>query len=215
MDFSALKLYCAKELNLIWGSNWRISVNRHRPCIVDNGNACVAASRGSIIVGVADDLRPCDHWDTRLAEAFATIGPCGAEIKRNVFVDAAEVGKREHWVLKVSTGFPEWEAKYPQIITHAIYTRAYYERIGYALWPEYSDYGCDDDFSLQAYKNGVVIERPDIVFPHLTWMNGKRQRDEVDAHTGRKQVWELKESVLGRRIKAGFPEGWPAGFPKP
>jgi len=201
---------CFQDLSEIWGhrhfgdgTRCRIAVNSNRPCIVDNSNSCYAASGGQIIIGIADDLRPCEHWDTRILEAI-----------REALGRLETPSVQHQYVLKVSTGFPEWEARFPKIITHGIVSRAYYERIGYIAWPEYSDYGCDDDFSSQAYKNGVVIERPNIVFPHLTWMKGLRTKDAVDEYTGRQEAWELKEKILKRRISEGFPERWPEGFPR-
>jgi hypothetical protein len=200
----------------VWPNRWHIAINRHRPCIVDNANSACAATRGKILIGIADDLRPCEHWDTRILEALEPVKT--PSVFFEAYMGQTKPPARAYFgeaVLKVSTGFPDWEAKYPNIITHGIVTRAYYERIGYIAWPEYSDYGCDDDFSAQAYKNGVVIERPDIVFPHLTWMNGKRKRDAADEFTGRQEVWDLKEKILARRTAEGFPEGWPEGFPRP
>ena len=48
-----------------WGAV-KIVKNTGRDCVVDQLNCAAAASSGSLLVGVMDDLRAPEHWDTLL-----------------------------------------------------------------------------------------------------------------------------------------------------
>ncbi len=181
-----------EELHEIWPNSF-LSVNPDRPCIVDNANSAIQLCLGDIIVSVTDDLRPCDDWDVKIREAIPD--------------PSKEV------VLAIGHGYPQPHIKATvegieydrEIVTHGIATKVYTDRLGYCGWPEYIDYGCDDDFTLQACKFGVIVDRPDIVFPHRHWSVGQRNIDELDRHNGRPEVWARKAEILERRIKEGFP----------
>lgn len=215
--FDRIQTECRLRLAEIWGSAGRLVVNYGRPSIVDNSNTASQATRGLLVVPVTDDLMPSDGWDLRLLSTFWSCSQWWIHQADRAPAERRRVRPAigEPWVIRVSHDEPEFTGRYPSIITHGIVTQAYLRQLGYSAWPEYVDYGCDDDFSLQAYGAGVVVDRTDIVFPHLTWQKGRRQRDLIDAHNGRPESWETKERVLGRRIKEGFPTGWPAGVPRP
>ena len=72
--------------------------------------------------------------------------------------------------------------------------------------PRYLGYGCDDEFTEHAYRDGVVIEAPQIVFEHQHWTNGGRPKDAIDEHNNRPEVWAAKDLLNRERRTAGFPK---------
>jgi hypothetical protein len=164
-----------------------VVVNDGAPTMVNNGNNTVRWASAPVIVSVNDDLFPCEHWDERLLEVIGQ-RPLNSE-----------------FVVKVSIASPDGTLYHDGLITHAIVSRAYCDRIG-PVDPRYLGYGCDDEFTEHAYRDGVVIEAPDIVFEHRHWSNGGRPRDVLDDHNGRPEVWEMKHRLNAERRAAGFPK---------
>jgi hypothetical protein len=71
VQFSDYLMFCGHEVSQIWpGLNGKVVVNRLRPCAVDSANVTAVNSQGKILVGIADGLRPCPHWDTKLLEVI-------------------------------------------------------------------------------------------------------------------------------------------------
>lgn len=168
----------------------RLVLNHGRECTVDAWNAAAMASTGAVLVLVADDTFPCEHWDTLLLQA---IGDTSREA-------AVHVDYQDPW---------------PWIMTHPILTRAYYERPGRGgcrpgdvLYHEYISVGSDDDFTEYAHRDGVVIEcRTWIHFEHRHPLNASKGLAVIDAtyrHSNRQEAWDVKERVIGKRRRNGF-----------
>lgn len=163
----------------------QIAMNRKRPCTVDAWNLAAKLSIGTVLVCLADDCFPCNHWDTLMLEALGDLS-------------------RES-VLWVDT------QDQMQLITHPILTRAYYERPGRGgcggelLYPDYISVGSDDDFTEYASKDGVVIDaRNRIHLEHRHPSTGKTKVDAVYAWSNRQEAWDRKVEVLARRRAGGF-----------
>ena len=172
---------CAMQLQDAWPRHWAISVNLGRPCVVDNANTAAAHTSGKIMVSVADGLRPCPHWDTELLKAIDD--------------------PNKPYLIKTSHGdyLPDsW------IVTHGIITRALYEKWGYVAWPEYIHYGCDDDTTLMAERDGYILDATHLNFPYHHWSNGKREVDSITKHTAESGAWKVRERVLDRRKEDHF-----------
>jgi hypothetical protein len=161
-----------------------VVLNMGRPCFVDACNAAAKASTGTVLVVVADDFFPPKGWDTALLSVIPDLEGAYA-----VHVDA-----QDPW---------------PHLMTHPILTRAYLERArgckGEFLYPEFLSVGSDDDFTEQAYKDGVVIDGKRLKFEHrhplLKGIHPQRTGDPVYQHTNRNEAWAVKEKVLARRQK--------------
>jgi len=159
-------------------------VNLDRPCTVDAWNLAARVSTGSILVEIADDWYPCDHWDTRILDLL------NGDVNQEAVV------------------WPSCEFQ-PRLITHPIITRAYYERpgrggcAGELLYPEYISVGSDDDFTEYALRDSVVRGLP-YYFEHRHRFNGMAPDDAVYRHTNRQEAWDVKDRVLARRRKDGF-----------
>ncbi len=162
----------------------RLVVNHKRPCLVDACNLAARNSTGTILVFVADDFFPPQGWDTALLSVIPDL-----EKPYAVHVDA-----QDPW---------------PWLMTHPILTRKYYEQDrgckGELLYPEFLSVGCDDDFTEQAYKDGVVIQAKRLKFEHRhplkQGIHPQNTGDPVYQHTNRNEAWAVKEQVLLRRQK--------------
>ena len=172
---------CTRKLMEIWPQQWILSVNPGKPNNVQNINHCGAHTSGKVIVPVGDFLRPCRHWDSILLEKIPDL-----ELPYMVAFGHGNY-LRDSW-----------------IVTWAIVTRAFYEKLGYLAWPEYTHYGCDDDLTLIAKREGCIIEAPDVQWPYLHWFNGMRQSDSLDSHTRQSGAWQVKEEVFARRKTYNF-----------
>jgi len=170
--------------------NVRLIAEASRRSSVDGWNAGAKASTGQVLVVVADDFFPPEHWDTLLLDVLGDITR-----ERVVHVNA-----QDPW---------------PNLITHPILTRAYYEkpgrggcRPGDLFWHEYVSMGADDDFTIYAYRDGVVIDARDrLTFDHRhPSRNGAalKDMDKVYQHQDSAEAFAVKDRVMARRRAAQF-----------
>jgi len=174
-------------------------LSAYRHVVVEECNkGCVAAwnlaaraGKGEILIQLSDDWLPIRHWDTKIAARFR---------------DASKPG-----VLRVSDG-----RRVDDLLAFAIFTRAYLELLGGDfLAPDYFGVYSDDEFSLRAYQNGVVIDARDIVFEHChpSFSEGavydethKRQNDDARYREGRKIFLRRNPSARGHWLHEGTEE---------
>jgi hypothetical protein len=155
-------------------------------------NAAAKASTGQVLVMVADDFFPPEHWDTLLLSVIPDLSGEYA-----VHVDA-----QDPW---------------PWIMTHPILTRAYYERPGRGgckpgalFYHEYLSMGCDDDFTECATRDGVVVNAKRLKFEHrhpALKLVPMEDRDAVYQHEDSAEAWAVKERVIGKRRRNGYTDG--------
>jgi Glycosyl transferase family 2 len=115
-----------------------------RVTAVRNWNAAAAASTGDILVVIADDLRPPQGWDTMLLRVIVDLDP-----------------KRAAFVVNVRDGDEPRDG----LIRHPVVSRHYYEKYG-LFESQYDGIGVDNDFTLAAFRRGVVIDGRSIVLDH-------------------------------------------------
>ena len=177
LSFPDLYQETLMALRLWWPDSGVLAVNPGEPTMTNNGNMAAACSSGRVLVDVNDDLLPCDGWDTALFEAIERAG-----------------GLDSDFVIKVSHG-----DYHPELITHPVLSRSYYERIG-PVDTAYLAYGADDEATVRAYRDGVVIDAPQIVFEHLDWRKGQRPKDAIDEWNNRPEVWKNRAETLDKRV---------------
>lgn len=147
---------------------------------VANWNAAAAASRGKILVCIADDLEPCPAWDD---EILARLDP-----------DAPAV-----------LAAPDGIRNSGELLCHPILTRAYYERFGYVFHPDYRGVYCDNEFTDVARCEGAVIDAPEArVYRHLHPVAG-HAGDAVHAAMNAPEAYEFGRDIYSRRAFQGFP----------
>ena len=181
--------------------------NTRRRCYVDAVNIAAEASTGRILIVIADDQYPCDHWDTRLL-----LQPLCPGQRLALGMDREPITLNE-FVVSVSTGTPLEHER--GIMVMPILSRARYERKGYVFFPEYESAFSDNDFYSEAVKDKCIIDARHLVFPHRhplsepgAWdkrADGKWIRtDEVYAQQNREEAYKLGERIFSRRFGFGF-----------
>ncbi len=162
-------------------------INRSRHCYVEAQNAGARAATGKWLITAADDWFPASGWDSELRRLVPD--PLHTEAVVNVV--------NNH---------------HPQLIIYPIMTRAYYERPGRGghpngelFYPEYLSMGSDDDFTMVAYRDKVVIESP-LRFEHRHPWRGDTSHDThgAYAHVQSDEAWAVSAQVLPRREREGF-----------
>ena len=154
---------------------------------VDAYNRGAAASTGSILVQVHDDVEPPQDWDKLIADKIGDTS--------------------QPKVLRVDDCNPV-NAEQGPLVTIAIMTRAWAKKQGGMWWPEYVSIYCDADLAEKAIKEGALIEAPEIKFKHA-W--GGAEGDETYKRSYRDENWKIGEEILQRRRSEGFPDVGVAG----
>ena len=179
-------------------SGFRLVWNTSRRCYVDGVNTAAKASTGRILIVNADDQYPCEGWDAQLLSAVH-------DHKAPDDWTAAE------FVIEVSTGTPQEHDR--GILPMPILSRARYERLGYALYPEYESMWADNDFCEAAKQDGVIIDARHLLFPHRHPLFDHSARkpgvhwkdtDPQYAAQNRQAAWLLGAPVFQRRKSEKF-----------
>ncbi len=165
----------------------KLVVNYGRHCSVDAFNAAAEASTGDFLIQSADDWFPCPHWDTEIRKLVP-------DMSKEAVIDVDNGHFTGH------------------IIICPMLTRAYYERPGRGacggklFYPEYMSMGADDDFTLVAKRDGVVITAYHLFFDHQHPWRGNVDHDThgAYAHNQSHAAWHVKDTVLPRRIAEDF-----------
>lgn len=117
-------------------------------------NMAAKESQGSILLQMSDDWTPMIHWDRLIIDRIG-----------NVTQEA---------VLQISDGH-----RTDDLLCMAILTRAYYDRYDYIFHPDYFSMYSDNEFTLQAQKDGVIRKASGITFTHNHPIFSGDQLDEV------------------------------------
>ena len=120
------------------------------------------SSTTEILFRNAEDIYPCEHWDTQLIQAFS---------QDNNFVTPRS--------LAVHDGF--WDM--PTTFVYAIANRALYNKLGFLICPEYHSMYSDNDFYEVCNKLGCIIQAPHITFLHKHYGKGVTPFDPTYART--------------------------------
>lgn len=150
-------------------------------CCVKGWNLAAQHSTGKIIVQVTDDFVPPPQWDTALLALEPHGWPDG------------------DYAVHVNDGYVR------TLMTLVITTRKRYERYGYLFYPDYLSLFSDTEFTDVAYRDGVVIKAPHLLFEHMHPDCHKRNRDEVDLVHASSERWQMGETLYNFRKQRNFP----------
>lgn len=129
-----------------------------RCVIVEPGGGCVRAwnaaaakARGRVLIQMSDDWAPPYHWDNQV-----------------VWRMQEAIEKKKPAVLAISDGHRKDKLLAMAILTREYYLRQREEKTGqpFLFHPDYLSMYSDNEFTVRAYENGVVIEAKDLVFTH-------------------------------------------------
>lgn len=178
--------------------------NSGRRCYVEGVNLAAKHATGDILIVVADDQFPCEHWQRELFQNT----PLSA-LMDGTFIP----GKA--FVLWAPTGTPtEFERG---IIVMPIMSRALYEKWGYVLYPGYESMYSDNDLCEHARADGVLVEARHLPqFPHKHFLfTPGIEVDEAYKVQNRAEAYALGERLLNARRANGFTDVKLAGPPTP
>jgi len=155
-------------------------VNAGRNCSVDNWNAAARSALGDVLINIADDFFPCDHWDTKLLEVIP-------DLRAQAAVD-------------VDTG-PSSRLLYFSIITRAYLDRLKKEyRYDGFFYPEYTSMYSDEEFTEIARHDRVVIAARQLFMEHRHPQFHKGQMDEVYERQNAPEHYRTGKAILMRRL---------------
>jgi hypothetical protein len=160
--------------------------NEGRRCYVDGVNTAARASSGSILIVNADDQFACDGWDKKLFD---------------VLLSAEKVATA--FVIEVSTGTPD-EHNRGILVMPILSRRRYQDQGDVVFFAAYESMFADNDFCEWARRDGVVIDARHLMFEHRHWLNGRREKDSVDAVQNRTDAWILGHTLIADRRVNGF-----------
>jgi len=126
-----------------------------RSSLVDNVNLLADHSHGAVLIVTADDQEAPPRWDEEL----------GATILAHESTPAMGDPEAPAYVVQVSTATPN-DTHRPELMTLQILSRERWKRFGYVFHPSYSGMYADQEFSELAYRDRVVIDARELVFPH-------------------------------------------------
>ncbi len=163
-----------------------VVINTKRHCYVDAINSGAAAANGDWLICAADDWFPVPHWDTEITRLVSN-------------------PRQREAIVNVVNGH------HPTLIIYPIMSRAYYERpgrggcSGHYFYPDYISMGSDDDLSLYAKRDGIVVESS-MEFMHVHPWRGMTEHETHDAyaHVQSIESWHAKDAILPRRIAENF-----------
>jgi hypothetical protein len=181
-----------------WGASGRsqdkLLWNEGRRCYVEGVNLAAQHATGGMLIVVADDQFPCEHWDTVIEDALVDRDLVSSHV--------------QDYILAVSTGTPaEFERG---IVVMPIMSRALYENWGYVFYPEYESMFADNDLCEHAKQDSVLIEARHLMFPHKHPMLLCTGCWDIGAETAaykaqnRPEAYELGEQLLKARRAIKF-----------
>lgn len=113
-------------------------------------NAAAAVAEGRILIQLSDDWLPCLEWDERI---FAVM--LAAAEKRGGVLETVPL------VLAISDNH-----RTDALLCCAILSRARYRQQGFLFAPDYFGVFSDNEFTLRAYQEKIIVEAREIVFDH-------------------------------------------------
>lgn len=181
--FKCFEVKDARDLTIVW--------NESRRCYVDSVNTAAKASTGDVLIVIADDQFPCDHWDMILRQyALSRVG-------RREFVVWAPTGTVEEYTRR--------------IMPMPILSRWYYEKLGHVFYPKYESMFADNDFCERVYldraKGDVQLVYGERLpkFPHRhPLFDASASMDKQYESQMSREAWEVGARLLESRRASGF-----------
>lgn len=162
--------------------NWLCVVNRKAPTATNAWNATALKAEGKLLITVADDWFPCEHWDTELLKVIPNLDG--------------------EYVVDLSTGGND------ALLTFSVLTRKYFNRLsfdyGYQggfFYPGYIGMYADNDFDALARRDGVVIRAKHLYFEHDHPLYTGKPFDEIYNRQHRNEAFDIGRRHFLRRLK--------------
>lgn len=151
----------------------------------------VSDPTSQIIIQVSDDFEPPNDWNAVVAGRLHSAG-----------------GWDKQLVLGVAD--PHFTPPYSgdgSCFTIYIATRAYIERCGHYLHPEYLSMLSDDDLAMKSCLDGVLVDGFDVMFfHHWHGADSDPKRDDTYSRHHTQRCWDQGHQVYAERFCALFPD---------
>jgi hypothetical protein len=145
-------------------------------------NMVLCLSKSSqLFVGTADDMSTVPYWDTKLWQ---------------VIPDMSKPS-----LIHVDDGMMPFDHPYTNYL---IVNRAFYERVGYLLCPEYDGVSADVDISFVARKLGAMVDAPHLKFQHKHYCLGLAEMDPTYARHNTPEKTETNRKIFEARKERDF-----------
>ena len=154
---------------------YKLIINNNKSS-VEAANQAAKISKHDLIVYAPDDVDCFPNWDEWLL---------------------SNLKDKEDFVVKI------WDGIQPQLITLIILDRMYYNRFGYALYPEYQHLFADNEFTEVAHLLGRVVDLQDekCMFLHRHFILGYGMDETYHKNNS---SWEQGEQLFNYRKSINF-----------
>jgi hypothetical protein len=155
-----------------------VSVTSHGRSCVAAWNLAAKSARGDLIVQLSDDWLPSPNWDLKLLDLVK-----GRDLAREQIVIAVNDGHRRD-----------------DLLCMAIVSRGRLEAQGELFFDGYESVFSDNEFSVRAFADGVVIDARDkITFEHAHPAFGKAPMDKTYEHNNSSERYKAGKALFDAR----------------
>lgn len=171
-------------------------------------NAAAAESSGHVLVQLSDDWVPCHDWDQLIWEALEVAAE-KRQTTRGETIEHRPCLQFEPLVLAVHDGHRTDALLCMAILTRTRYLQQKeYTALGevdtvlvgpYLFSPEYFGVFSDNEFTVRAYDDGVVVQAQHIVFQHNHPVFGKAPMDATYARQNAPERYPEGLAIFNRR----------------
>lgn len=155
-----------------------VSVESKKRSCVAAWNLAAKQARGDLIVQLSDDWAPALHWDLKLLAAVKD-----RDLKTEPIVIAINDGHRKD-----------------NLLCMAILSRARLEAQGDLFFEGYESVFSDNEFSVRAFADGVVVDARDrITFEHLHPAFGGSTMDKTYEHNNSTERYKAGKATFDER----------------
>ena len=209
-EWAAQELHAWKEQR----ANNRLFFNAGKSCWVTPVNIGAKAATGDVLIVVADDIWPAEHW----AEVLFWDEVLAAAISKWRITCTPKYQWIEEFAIWVNNGgSPERRKEIAGtpgqgVMEMPVVSRSRVERLGYLLYPGYEGMYADEDLARHCEfdaKEGTcsLIKLEEPIFPHKHPINDPTVTvDEQYKHQNRPQAYALGRRILAARKANGFSE---------
>lgn len=176
-----VKLFTKEDQSRVGEFIWSITSSRSLVHAVNTAAKHMSAT-SELFAIVSDDVGTPNNWDQELFKLLPGI---------NNFVSPKYIG--------VNDGLQPFGTFYIYIAN-----RAYYNRLGYVLYPEYDGFYADNDGAQIARMLNAIVPAPHLLFEHRNYATGKTPFDRTYAKHNNGGNIERNAAIYNARAARGF-----------
>lgn len=143
---------------------------------INKSNFGASIGKGDIFIIISDDTACFDSWDIILL--------AGIELEKE------KRGVDSCFTVKTKDGIQ------PFLLTMPIFDKAWYDRFGYILYPEYTHMYSDTDLSMVSHKLDRTLY-VDLLFPHMHYSVGGMEIDKTNEKNN--STYNQGAEIFGKR----------------